>query len=78
LHEWEIEGKMKENEEIRGLNDKKDRPRNSIFTSAVTASVSAVSDFKCVRERPISVQYRRGSFLRSRERERCDEMSESK
>ena len=55
------------------------RPRKSIFTSAVAASVSAVSGFKLgERERDPFQRSREETHICAVERERCDEMSESK
>jgi len=54
------------------------RPRNSIFTSAVAASNSTASGFTCVRERDPFQRSREETHICTVERERCDEMSESK
>ena len=53
-------------------------PHKSIFTSAVAASVSTVSGFTCVRERDPFQRSREETHICAVERERCDEMSESK
>jgi len=53
-------------------------PRKSIFSSAVAASNSAAFGFTCVRERDPFLRSREETHFCAVERERCDEMSESK
>ena len=50
----------------------------NLYFCSYSFSFSSFRLHMCERERPILVQQRRDSYLRSRERERCDEMSESK